>query len=640
MTIVHNDRGRSRRRRCRSLAPALGQLVKRRLSRRQLLVGAGSSIAATAFAPRFSQAVTATQSSSLGFEEIRLQRTEGEVLAKGYQSEVIVAWGDPLFENAEPFNPAAQTAETALNQFGVNNDFTVFLPFDDEADPTHGLLFVNHEYPNPHLMWPGLSEETAGREMTLEQLGTTMASVGCSVVEIRRMGRSWTVDRSSSYNRRISMSTPITLSGPAAGTPELITTKDPTGRTVFGTVSNCNGGVTPWGTVLTCEEGAGWIFAGDYQNTPNPELLRRYYYDDKNNDEYGWGRVDERFQLEREPNEPNRFEWVVEIDPFDPDSTPVKRTALGRFAHEGASTVLAPDGRLVVYLGDDWEFEYCYRFVSSRRVNTEDRDANKDLLDDGILSVARFEEDGKVRWLPLVFGQGPLTPDNGFYSQADILINTRRAADLLEATPMDSPEGFAPHPQTGDIYVALTSNSDRVEPNAANPRPSNRFGHLLELSPPPTESGPNHAASVFTWEVFALCGDPSNPDHEAAFHPETSRYGWFTDPDNIGFDPTGRLWVCTDGVQPSGHDALYVMDVQGPGRAMPRLFYCPPAGAECCSPTFSADGRTLFLAIQHPGEGVATLDETPTRWPDFVYSHPPRPAVIAITRIDGDIIGT
>ncbi|WP_206741572.1 PhoX family protein [Hyphomonas oceanitis] len=603
------------------------------ISRRTVLIGMGASAASLAAC----KTPVAREGSTLAFREISLMKTPGEVLPEGYRSRVIIRWGDALFEDVPDFDPATLTPDIAARQFGVNNDFLAFLPLGD--DPSRGLLYANHEYPNPHLMWTGLSEHSAAREMTDNQVAVTMASVGGSVVELRKADGAWQPVRDSQYNRRITATTPMRISGPAAGHPRLQTQADPTGTRVLGTLSNCNGGVTPWGTILTCEEGAGEIFGGDWQSAPDHALLKRYYYDDTDNDRWGWTRVAPRFSLENEPNEPNRYEWVVEIDPADPTSTPVKRTALGRFAHEGASTILAPDGRVVVYLGDDWEFEYCYRFVSTHPVRPGGAAANRDLLDEGVLFVAQFEANGQLKWIPLVFGQGPLIPENGFHSQGDVLINTRGAADLVGATPMDSPEGFAPNPVTGTVIIALTSNDDRSDPDPANPRANNRYGHLLELRPPQTVNGRDHAADTFAWEVLALCGDPATPDHATRFHPATSSNGWFTDPDNIGFDPTGRLWICTDGVQPSGHDGLYAMDLEGYGRALPKLFYAPPAGAECCSPTFIDNGATLLLGIQHPGEGAASLDLTPTRWPDFDPTRPPRPSIVAIRQVAGRSVG-
>ena len=627
--LVSNDRGLSRPYQKRTEAEPLGSLV----SRRRLLQGAGLGVMGLALG----DCAVPDARSSLTFREIELLKTPGEVLPEGYRSQRIISWGDPLFDDAPAFSPSALTAEIAARQFGVNNDFLAFLPLDKSDD--HGLLFANHEYPNPHLMWPGLTEETAARDMSDEQVAVTIASVGASVVELRKRDGSWTVVKSERFNRRITANTPMRISGPAAGHPKLQTGYDPEGLTALGTLSNCNGGVTPWGTILTCEEGAGWIFRGKVDGLPDEALLRRYYYDEPENDRWGWARVEPRFDLANEPNEPNRFEWVVEIDPNDPNSVPVKRTALGRFAHEGAATALAPDGRVVVYLGDDWEFEYCYRFVSDKPVRPGGATENADILDEGVLSVARFTDSGLLQWIPLVFGKGPFTPDNGFHSQADVLINTRHAADLVGATPMDSPEGFAPNPVTGTVIVALTSNAGRSEAVPGNPRANNRYGHLLELKPPQTGDGVDHAADVFDWEVLALCGDPSNAGHGAQFHGQTSANGWFTDPDNIGFDPGGRLWVCTDGVQPSGHDGLYAMDQVGDARALPKLFYAPPSGAECCSPTFIEEGRTLLLGIQHPGEDSASLSHVSTRWPDFDDGLPPRPSIVVISRSDGRLVG-
>ncbi|ABI75858.1 conserved hypothetical protein [Hyphomonas neptunium ATCC 15444] len=625
---VSNDRGLSRPFRRRTEAAPLGSLI----SRRSVLLGLGAASLASCGIR------SPADPSTLTFREISLLKTPGEVLPENYRSRVIIRWGDALFDGVPEFDPDKLTPEISARQFGVNNDFLAFLK--DPASVSSGVLFANHEYPNPHLMWRGLTEDTAAEQMSDNQIAVTMACIGASVVGMQTEDGTWHASRGAAVNRRITAQTPMLISGPAAGHPKLRTHADPTGRHVLGTLSNCNGGVTPWGTILTCEEGAGWIFGGDYQATPDADLLKRYYYDEPENNRWGWSRIAPRFNLQNEPNEPNRFEWVVEIDPSDPYSVPVKRTALGRFAHEGASTALSPDGRVVVYLGDDWEFEYCYRFVSRDAVLQGGAAANRDILDHGILYVARFEEKGVLRWIPLIYGQGPLTPDNGFHSQADVLINTRGAADLVGATPMDSPEGFSPNPETGTVIIALTSNADRTAADPANPRINNRFGHLLELRPPPTAKGPDHAASVFEWDVLALCGDPGETAHGAQFHPATSMKGWFTDPDNIGFDPQGRLWVCTDGVQPSGHDGLYAMDVEGSGQALPKLFYAPPSGAECCSPLFVDDGKTLLVGIQHPGEDTPSLEKTSTRWPDFDPSLPPRPSVIAITHVAGAPIGS
>src|SRR5690606_4896028 len=344
----------------------------------------------------------------------------------------------------------------------------------------------------------------------------------------------------------ISMFTPVEIRGPAAGHKRMQTRDDPAGRTVIGTHDNCNGGVTPWGTVLSCEEGSADFFSGDYTKSPERELLKRYYYDAQSETgDYGWGRFHSRLDLEREPNEPNRFEWVVELDPYEPHNAPVKRTALGRFAHEGAHTVVNSDGRVVVFMGDDWEFEYIYRFVSDGRFDPSDRAANRHLLDEGTLSVGRFGDDGSLDWLPLRFGEGPLTEANGFADQGDVLIQTRRAADLLGATPMDAPEGFVSNPGNGRLYLALTQNRDRKahQVSAANPRPVNEYGHILEWFAPTDGDAVEYAADRFEWSVFVLGGGNAG---ESLFHADTAPDSRFTDPDNLAVDSQGRLWVCTD----------------------------------------------------------------------------------------------
>ncbi len=515
---------------------------------------------------------------------------------------------------------------------------------------------MNHEYAQPWLMFPGVTDEDWKDKISDAQIAAMAASTGMSVVEVKKEGADWKPVLDSKFNRRLHLSTPIVLSGPAAGDDRLKTKADPTGRLVLGSISNCSGGITPWGTILSGEEGGMDVFAGDYTTLPDQELVERQGWDEEDNDAYGVGRIDPRFRYEEEPNEWMRFDWVVEIDSFDPDAKPVKRTALGRFTHEGAQTAIAPDGRVVIYMGDDDDFEYLYRFVTAKPWNPTDRAANKDLLDEGTLSVARFDADGVLTWLPLVLGQGPLTAENGFTSQADIVLRTRMAADLLGATPMDAPEGFVPHPKTGKIYVAMTENEDRLpegegdareQVNLANRRSPNPDGHILEMSPPGSPDKPDHAAEIFSWDAFILCGDPKNPASDALCHPETTANGWFTDPDNLSVDPEGRLWVTTDGPPDAGfNDALYVADTEGPGRALPRLFYLPPVGSEVCSPAFTPDGKTLFISIQHPGdlrladgEDATSIADAGTNWPDFKAGQPPRPSLLVISREDDGVIG-
>jgi secreted PhoX family phosphatase len=653
------DRQKTRQRptRRRNFGQTYGSVLADGVSRRAVLKGFFASTALAAIGSVPSGARAAEKVSTLKFAELARVRDNTDHWPEGYNRQILLRWGDALFPDSPAFDLATLDGPAAERQFGYNNDFTAFIPLPHGSQSSdHGLLVVSHEYVDPYLMFPGLTDEDFREKLSDAQIRAIMAATGVSIVEVRRNGDAWEVVKDGQYNRRIHMGTGMAVSGPAAGDDRLKTKADPTGKIVFGTISNCNGGITPWGTMLSGEEGAMDVFAGDYKTLPNQDLVERQGWDEKDNDLYSVSRLEPRFKFEEEPNEWMKFDWVVEIDPFDPTAKPVKRTALGRFTHEGAQVALAPDGRVVIYMGDDDDFEYLYRFVTRDPYNPNDRAANKDLLDNGTLSVAKFASDGSVEWLPLIAGQGSLTAEAGFATQADVVLNTRAAADLLGATPMDGPEGFVPHTSTGKLYVAMTENEDRLlaggseeseTVNAANPRGPNPNGHLLELVPPGAPEKPDHAAEKFTWDVFVLCGDPAVPTDECRYHPDTTANGWFTDPDNIGVDPAGRLWVTTDGPPPEGlADALYAMDTEGPGRALPKLFYIPPVGSECCSPAFTPDGTTLFVSVQHPGalrladnEDATSVVDAGTNWPDFSDGVPARPSLVVITRQGGGVVG-
>ncbi|MDJ0949780.1 MAG: PhoX family phosphatase [Alphaproteobacteria bacterium] len=620
-------------------SPSLGDIVAQRLSRRSVLAGLAAA-AGTAITSPWPRALA--HGSSLTFQEIPQGGGPDHAVAPGYRADVLLRWGDPVLPGAPAFDPRAMSVDGQRMQFGYNADYVAYLPLPRwSTSPEHGLLFVNHEYTNRELMWPGLQAWDATTEA---QARIEMAAHGASIVEVRKEAGRWRAVPDGILNRRLTaLDTLVHVSGPAAGHARMRTKADPTGRTVVGTLNNCAGGTTPWGTVLTCEENFDLYFAGDPARTSEPDRFRRYGIGEKLL--YSWHLNDSRFDIEAEPNEPNRFGWVVEYDPYFPDVPPVKRTALGRFKHEGATTVISADGRLAVYSGDDDEFDYLYRFVSDRPVDPENRLANHDLLDRGTLSVARFNADGTMDWLPLVYGQNGLDRSNGFARQADVLIETRRAADVLGATPMDRPEDVETNPRTGRVYVMLTINRERSEAriDAANPRADNRFGHILELAPPGDGPVRDHSADQYRWDVFILAGDPSEAGHGARYHPDVSKDGWLTNPDNCAFDLRGRLWISTDqdtdqydrGVS----DGIYACDTTGPGRALTRFFYRGPIGAECPGLCFTPDGRTLFCAVQHPAEG-STLAAPATRWPDFAEGMPPRPSVVAITKEDGGEIGS
>jgi secreted PhoX family phosphatase len=620
-------------------------LVEVRLSRRAALLGL-TSIAALAGVGALGRQSTAAQgSSTLTFQELTKVYDETHHVAAGYKAETLVRWGDPIVAGAKAFDAKAQSAESQAGQFGYNCDFVGYLPLPVGSDSSdHGLLSVNNEYTDPHIMFPGMTEDDAPKAVTKEQTEAMRAAWGHSIVEIKQTGGKWAIVPESPYNRRIHGMTEFDVTGPAAGHKLLQTAADPTGTKVIGTGYNCSGGVTPWGTVLSCEEGLSDTFGGDPAKAANADLLERYGYD--GSDAYGFARFDERLQLDKNPNEPNRFDWVVEIDPYDPKSTPKKRTALGRFSHEAATSLVNKDKRVVVYLGDDDYFEHLYRFVSKGTYNPDDREANKNLLDEGELSTAKFNADGTLEWIPLVHGTNGLTAENGFADQAEVLIKARLAADHVGATKMDRPEDFETDLATGKVYAVMTKNKKRTadQVDAANPRKENLYGHILELVPP---GGPgkhaevDHAAANYKWDVFLLAGNPAKAEDNAKLNPGTTANGWFICPDNIAFDPKGRIWIASDGANDVGiADGLYAADTDGEGKALTRMFFACPTGAEMCGPCFTPDGKTLFVAVQHPAENSETLEKLTTRWPDFGADSLPRPTVLAITKDDGGEIGS
>jgi uncharacterized protein len=635
-----------------------GDLISRRYGRRDVLKGMLATTAiSTLLGPHTLVAGTsasATEAAHFHFDEIAHGVDDTHHVAPGYKAAVLIRWGDPVTADAPPFDPSNQTPEAQEKQFGYNNDFLAYLPLPLGSDNAeHGLLFVNHEYTNEELMFPGLGpqdKKTNFAGMTQQLVDIEMSAHGASIIEVKKINGIWQVVSDSPHGRRISARTTVMrLSGPAAGHARLQTSADPSGTRVIGMLNNCAGGVTPWGTVLTCEENFHGYFMGTLAGHAEERNYKRYGVPDG---WYAWGRFYDRFDINKEPNEANRFGWVVEIDPYDPTSLPVKRTALGRFKHEGATTIVNKDGRLVLYSGDDERFEYLYKYVSQGRVDRDNRANNAHILDQGTLFVAKFHDDGSLEWLPLVWGDGPLTEANDFRSQADVLIETRRAADLLGATPMDRPEDVETHPLTHKVYVMLTNNSRRKseQVNAANPRANNVFGHIIEITPADSD----HTAQRARWEILVKCGDPRVAEVGALFHPATSANGWFASPDNCAIDHQGRLWIATDQgnewSQSGTTDGVWAMETEGPRRGLATMFFRVPIGAELCGPLFTPDDKTLFVAVQHPAadgtthypgfKRVSTYDDPATRWPDFQATMPPRPAVLAITKDDGGVIGS
>ncbi|AXI54414.1 dTDP-glucose 4,6-dehydratase [Sulfitobacter sp. JL08] len=639
-----------------NLTRTIGDVINARYGRRDMLKGILGVSATTALfgtsaiiAPK--QASAMSGKGRYNFDELTWGNDETHHIAAGYDADVLLRWGDPITADAPDFDPMNQTVEAQLKQFGYNNDYVGYT----ELEPGRGLLCVNHEYTNEEVMFPGLGrqdkQDFAG--MTKELVDIEMAAHGGTIVEIAKdAAGKWSVVRDGKMNRRITpLNTEMTVSGPAAGHERMKTTADPDGMTIIGTLNNCAGGMTPWGTYLMAEEnfhGYFWTETRDAEGKPDlsaqPQAasMKRYGVPGM---WYAWGKYYDRFDIDKDPNEANRFGWIVEVDPRNPDARPVKHTALGRFRHEGAETTVSKDGHLVIYTGDDNRFDYQYKYVSAGTVG-DDAAANSALLSDGTLYAARFDEDGTITWLPLVHGTGPLTAENGFNDQGDVMIDARLAADLLGATPMDRPEDAQPRGD-GTAYIMLTNNTRRTaeQVNAANPRAESSFGHIIEIK----EANGDHAATTGTWSILVKCGDPSIAEVGAQWNPETSANGWFGSPDNCAFDADGRLWISTDQGSSWGKtmksDGLYSLETEGALRGHSKLFFRCPVGGELCGPYFSDDSETLFLAVQHPGtdgtkdfkgfERDSTFEDPATRWPDFADGMPPRPSVLVVTKQGG-----
>ncbi|WP_036566986.1 PhoX family phosphatase [Nocardia sp. BMG51109] len=575
------------------------------------------------------------------------------VTAAGYEHQVVIRWGDPLFADAPKFDPARQTPESQAKQFGFNNDFAALLPIDGAPDTY--LMVVNHEYTTEPQMFPGYDPANPSEV----HYRTALAAHGLSVVQVRgEAGSGRLTPEFGQYNRRITGTTEFVVTGPAAGSPLLKTAADPTGTKVLGTFNNCSGGRTPWGTVLSGEENINQYFANAGQ-TPEPAKSRLARYGFSDASERKWERFDPRFDLTKEPNEANRFGWVVEVDPWDPSAKPIKHTALGRFKHEAATIHVTGDGTVVAYLGDDERFDYMYKFVSSRKMQSggtaADRRTNTAILDAGTLYVAKFTGDhpdridgsgkppsdqgftGKGSWIPLlVTGEdGKAESKVEGFTAEEVAVFTRLAADKAGATKMDRPEDFEANPKSGKVYVALTNNEKRgtdgkAAADEANPRNANKFGQVLELDD-------DHAGTTFTWTVLLLCGDPKTADtYFAGF--DKANISPIAAPDNLAFDDHGNLWISTDSSRAmEANDGLFSVVLDGPNRGETKQFLTVPFGAETCGPIVT--GKRVTVCVQHPGErDGATADKPASHWPDGGSSLP-RPSVVAVWNGKGGNIG-
>jgi secreted PhoX family phosphatase len=570
----------------------------------------------------------------LSFEGIPTSTADDIVVAAGYTATVFAPWGTPLFSSGPGSSWAGDASEGAAEQarqVGDNHDGLHFFPLT-EGNNDEGLLVMNHEYTNVRWLFAN------GQVDSLDDANKDLNAHGVSVIHIRRTAGRWEIVTDSAYNRRITGNTPMLLTGPAAGDTLLQTNADPTGTLVFGTLNNCGNGYTPWGTYLTCEENFNQYFGtlNTLGTARNAAQVR--YGLDSNGTERKYEQYVPRFDWQLEPNESNRFGWIVEIDPFDPRSTPKKRTALGRIKHENAAYRIGADGTVVVYMGDDQANDYVYKFVADGKYVAGDIRNNANLLDSGKLYVAKFNDGaatgdfmGTGEWILLDKAANAALA--GFANQAEVLVNTRLAADAVGATKMDRPEWVAVHPKTGEVYVTMTNNSGRSVTDDANPRANNRFGQIVRWR----EAADDPAATSFEWDLFVLAGNPTVHSDLRAGSSNVTAQNMFNSPDGLGFDKDGRLWIQTDGNYSNsgdfagqGNNQMLCAD---PESKEIRRFFVGPKECEVTGLTFTPDSKTLFINIQHPGEGGNS------NWPDGGSARP-RSATVIITKNDGGVIGS
>ena len=634
----------------------LSALIEIRLSRRQVMhYGLGSFLAATLPLTACSQKKTRQQDKFvtpdlLGFKSVLVAHLVDEVVVPdGYRAEIFFRWGDPVSDGPEFKMDASNTAAEQLQQAGMHHDAIQFYPLPRGlCQSEHGLLVMNHEYIDAQLLHRDGGVFDSAENYTLEKTLKEQNAHGVSVIEVRKEKIGWKIVRPSNYARRITARTAMSVSGPVAGTKYIKTEADPLGQQILGTFNNCSNGKTPWGSYLTCEEN----FNGYFDNLPhkntNEQQQKSWQRYGIKHSYYGWHKNDDRFDLNQHPNEPNRFGWIVEFDPYDPESKPTKRTAMGRFSHENVAHNIGEDSRIAFYSGDDDEFEYVYKYITNKSWDGTQGIYNGKLLDDGVLYVAHFDENGTGTWLPLVFGLGPLTQQNGFDDQADVLVHARMAADAVGATAMDRPEWVATHPDSNDVYLSMTNNSQRGQsgkPNkdAANPRKNNDFGHIIKIVEDDATS------TIFDWDVFVLAGDREDN--------ATINGDLYANPDGLMIDTRGVLWVQTD-ISASklntdqfaqfGNNQMLAVD---PETGETRRFLTGPIGCEITGVTMTPDLKTMWVNIQHPGEvpevlkrqGVKKTPATPnaaSNWPDKQKEGRPRSATVLITKNDGGVIGS
>jgi secreted PhoX family phosphatase len=633
--------------------PRLEDIIEARLSRRSMLAGTLGVAAAQFFAVASfvkpargasSGASAMANSPLLGFTEVPVSDQDTVVVPPGYTAQVLIPWGTPLFGNTPAFlEDASNSAADQEQQVGFNHDGLHYFPlFNGPKGSRRGLLALNHEYTDDVQIY----SDALGTAITPDAIGSekvakALAGHGATVVEVRRLANgTWIHVPNSPYNRRITGSTPMAFSGPVdTNHPMLQSAVSPTAR---GTLNNCGHGFTPWGTYLAAEENWNGYFGTDDTNWVASALESRYGVTNVGFG-YNWHKAESRFDVAVNGAEANHFGWIVEIDPFQPNSTPVKRSQLGRFKHEGA-TVTVSQGRAVVYSGDDENGEYMYKFVGNGSWQAR-RALGQSPLDHGTLYVAKFEANGEGNWLPLKHGVGPLTCANGWADQADVLIRTRMAADAVGATRLHRPEWVTVEEHSRDVYVTLTNGSGNSSPVNSDRNP-NPYGHIVRIR----EQNRKNTAKSFDWDIFALGGDPA---YDPAVPASQALFG---SPDGIWSDPDGRLWIQTDISNSSqnradrGYDNIKnnMMLAANTNTGEIKRFLTGPRGCEVTGVIMTPDQKTMFVNIQHPGESTtfwnnqfgAPSTANPTTVSSWPFNGRPRSATVVITKNDGGKIGT
>ncbi|EGK8127307.1 PhoX family phosphatase [Campylobacter lari] len=593
------------------------------MKRRTFLKGSALGSMVAFFASSNLNASLLKDKDLINFKEIPASTEDKVIVPDGYKADILISWGDPLFSKAsiydEEKNIDKKAVENAKLTFGDNNDGMSFFPLSKDR----AILAINNEYINPEIMF-----KHQGKNLSLDDILYEQANLGVSIFEIKKEKDQWSVVLDSKYNRRIDANTKMSVSGPAK--QQVLQNEN----FIYGTLNNCANGKTPWGTYLTCEENINDFFGSlDEKIKFSKEQLRFGF---KAQSQYGWEKFDERFDLSKNPNEANKFGWVIEIDPFDPNSIPIKRTALGRFKHENAELIVEDDGTVVIYMGDDEANEFIYKFISKHKYK-KGLDTSK-ILDEGTLYVAQFN--GKIgnfrgsgKWIELEYGKNNLNKENGFNSQADVLINARIAGTIVNATPMDRCEWIASHKESGskEVFATLTNNKKNNNPNPANPRTKNIYGQIIKW-----EHKNSHKDDEFTWEIFALAGNPDNQTSLNKGSNNITSNNKFNSPDGLSFDRDGRLWIQTDGnysnqeeFEGMGNNCMLAAN---PKTGEIKRFLTGPIACEITGIAFSQDYKTMFVGIQHPGEKL--------KGSQFPYGKTPRSSIIAISKIDGGVIGS